>query len=353
MTDTAPFTVDAVAPERLSMSFFRAAEGCLRRAHHERQVDATSTVASIGRLFHEAVAAVGFACSMRGDDRPDPAEAERIARRTMRRPEDAEPLSKEAWDEVLSLVRRWAPGARFRPGEQFEVNSRQPLDGRTLSARIDRLAVDGPTAFVLDYKTGWGDPASHLTLQGEVYAWHAFRLHPDIDLVVYEEEHVRHGNTAGPWEINRWDAETTAEFLSTAIERIDAAYAQAGELPANPGSACSRFTMCPVADTCPVPEWARPDTKLTGEHEALDAFRRLLVIEAEQASIKSQLRGWLTRTDRRAIQHDGQEYGVAAKPGSSFDKKQLATDLAAEGRPVDLDAYAKATSPTCGRRKAS
>jgi PD-(D/E)XK nuclease superfamily len=355
MTAVEPFRPDPVAPERLSMSFIRAAEGCLRRAHMERQVQTSTEDALIGRVFHEAAAAVGFACVMRGQARPSPVEAVGIAKRIMARPEEIQPLPKAAWDEVIRLVSRWAERATFRPDETFEIGSRQQLAGRTLSARIDREAVDGTTVYVKDYKTGWGDPADALSLQGEVYSWHEFERHPDAVLVVYEEDHVRMGLTSGPHEITRDDVYGeggTVEFLQATVSRIDDAYRR-GELPPNPGAACSAYgRRCPVASTCPVPEWAKPATVANTREEAVAAFKALLVGEAARGEQVDVIRGWLEHAGERALQHNGEEIGRAAQPGSSLDKKRLQADLAEKGAGINLGAYTKPTNPTFGRRKA-
>lgn len=344
----APFTVDR-APARLSMSFIRAAEGCMRRADAEREASYSGPDAVIGSVFHAVAASVGFLCLVRGEVTPQQDEAERIARSMMERYD--QPLPKSAWDAVLRMLWWWAPRAEFRPGELFEVGVKTELDGRTLSARIDRLAIDGDTAYIRDYKTGWADPANELSIQGEVYAWHVFQRSGEIERVVYAEDHVRAGLTGGPWELTRGHAEETEDFLRGAIKRIDAAYARGGELPATPGSACSSPVRCPVASTCPVAQWARPATAIESPDDATAQFEQMLVLEAQTTEVKEMLRGWVDHAGERALQLNGQEIGYAAKPGNRFDKKALLAELTARGEDVDLDAYMKPTKPSFGRRK--
>lgn len=354
---SAPFVVAPSPPARASMSFLRASEGCLRRAHLDRMANVASDGdALIGNVFHEAAATIGFVCVMRGDTRIDPDEAVRIARRVMRRPSDPGPLPREAHAAVLDLVERWArrPGVKFRPGEVFEILSVRPLAGWQLSARLDCYWRDGSVVEVRDHKTGFADAGTRLTMQGENYAWHVFEREPDVDLVVYSEDHVRFGVVNGPYEITREDVYGPGgieEFLRDALARLDHAYG-GGVLPATPGSACPAFGGCPHALTCPIPEEYRPDTVVRTAGDAQDLFRVMLVLEARRGALAKQARGYLTAAGERAIQLDGEEIGWGDKPGSKLDRKALAADIAA-GRPVaDLDEYAVATNPTFGRRKA-
>lgn len=343
-------------PERLSMSFIRAAQGCLRRADLERDVEVAGLDAVIGRVFHDVAAAVGFACSMRGHLRPAQGEPERIARNVLAALDV--PVPKAAQDVVVDMVGWWAPRAEFRLDEQFEINSRVDLDGRTLSARIDRLAIvaerDGWVAYVNDYKTGWAGAQKSIPVQGEVYGWHAFHLAPHIDRVIYSEDHVRTRQRGGPWELTRDHLPGIERFLQASIELIDGAYDQAeGELPATPGSACSSPTRCPVAGSCPVPRWARPATSIESEDDAVAQFEQLLVMEAQQGEVKDELRGWIDGQGARALVHNGEEIGYSPKPGKRFDKKRLAADLAAcRGEEVDLADYETTSKPPFGRRKA-
>lgn len=351
MTDT--FTVDPVAPGRFSMSFLRAAGMCLYRAHHERMDDTAGPDALIGRIFHEIAAVVGMRVSMTGEvlDRD---LVDSIARRVMGKPEDLDPLSIESYEAVLEILGRWVARPQkhpFEPGEQFEVNAREDLGGRIVSARIDRLLVDGARARVRDYKTGWADPAKELTIQGKVYAWEVFRLYPEVELVEYGEDHVRFGTESGPFEITRADAESFERFLSIAVERIENAYA-AGELPATPGTGCSWPTACPVVADCPRREWTKPPGFHMDEAAALEQFEALLVEEAMVEQRKSAIKSYLAAHDQRAIEHDGQEIGWSPNTGKSFDKKALLADLAEKGEAIDPAAYEKTTNPSFGRRNA-
>jgi hypothetical protein len=344
------FVVDPVAPPRFSMSFKRAAQGCLRRAHLERQADTAGADALVGRVFHEIAATVGLGCVFRGEVTIDRDDALVIAERVMAEPEEIGPLPIEAFEQVLDLVRWWAPAVEFKPGERFEIDSRQPLAGKILSSRIDRLWIDGPTAEIQDYKTGWGDPVTQLPFQGKAYAWHVLTAHPDVDRVLYREDYVRHGICSDWWEVTRDDLPRIETYLRTLVARIDQAYA-AGTLPATPGAGCSTPSVCPVAETCPVPTWARPVTLIDTRDDAIAEFEQVLQAEAALDSRRRKIRGYLEKSGDRAVEVNGVEYGYSTKNGSSFNKKALQADLAIQrGEPVDLADYTTQTAKPCGRR---
>lgn len=355
MTAGDVFIVDPEAPERWSMSFLHAAEGCLRRAHNEREVDVSGEMATIGSIFHEVAATVGLRCNLTGEIQPSVAEVQAIAKQVMGDPEEAGPLSMQMLAEVLDLCGRWARqrSSRFQPGELLEIASREVLDGRTFSARIDRILLDGSLAIVRDYKTGWADPATELTFQGLNYAWHVFRRFPEVEVVRYGEDHIRFDHGTGPFEVDRDEMPAIEERLLVMARRIESAYADGGELPATPGSVCSKWGGCPVSASCPVPKWARPAGAIESRAEAEEQFEALLVEEASVKARKESIKGYLEATDQRSLAHEGEEIGWATKPGERFDKKGLIADLAvANGEPVDPDDYTSQTKPSFGRRKA-
>jgi hypothetical protein len=356
-TKPAPFVVYPKPPRRLSMSFLRAAEGCLRRAHLDRTAGIPSDGdALIGSLWHDCAATIGFVAVMEGAERIDVDRAVRIARRVLARPSDTGPMPRDAHRTVIELVERWCrrPGIHFRPGEVFEVLSERPLDGWLLSARLDRKWRDGNVVHVTDYKTGWADVGTKLTMQGENYAWHVCEADPTVELVVYDEDHIRFGVPNGPYEITRDDVYGPGgidEFLRDALARIDEAYGR-GELTATPGSACSKPSTCSHAKSCPVPEWARLVTVVETAEQAEIVFGSLLAQEQRRTADVARLRGYLNRTGDRAVQLGGEEIGFAINGGQTLDKKQLAADIE-EGVPiVDLDDYMQPTKPGFGRRKA-
>lgn len=346
------FKVDPVRPSRYSMSFIRSAGECLRRAHHDREGDSSGTDAIIGRVFHEVAAAIGWSCVMRGQATPDYVEAERIARRVMSQPEELNPLSKHVWDEVLSLLGRWVVKAEFRPGEEFELFMAHEVRGRPISSRIDRLYIEGVKAWVKDYKTGHADPPQRPepTPQGDIYAWQAMQAHPHLEVVTFEQEHVRFGHAPQPFEYTREAVAEIGEWLFDMVGMLDHAYAQGGELPANPGDACSKWGGCAVARDCPAKKWTRPATEITTGDEAIAEFQALI---AEGASIdvrKKAIRGYLEREDLRVIQANGQEIGFAPNvPDPGTDWKSMA--LASGKDPAEF-ARKQPKNPSFGVRKA-
>ncbi len=353
-TTVAPFLVE---PRRLSMSYMRSAEGCLRRAHLERSVARAGADATIGRLFHCGMAAVGFACSMRGIERPDPEWALRVAKRAMAGPDEPGPMPMAAWETAVELIRRTLARSStwFRPGEMFEIDSRIPFHGRILSARIDRFASEGRIGYVDDYKTGWADPPSlsdEVPVQGRRYGWHGLREHPELDEVHYTQSHVRFGIVAGPWVIYRDELPAIEEYLRAQIDKIADAYAR-GVLTAKPGAICSSPSRCPVAGSCPVPEWARPDTTVETDDEAFAALDELLVLDARRGALTTAIRGHLENTGTRAITAGGQEIGFGTRTGRKLNRRKLEADLAARETGIDLTSYEDETKPTFGLRRAA
>lgn len=349
-TEVLPFVVDPVRPARYSMSYVRAAGGCLRRAHYERIADVTGEDAIIGRVFHEGAAAVGFAVTLRGDTRPRPGEAVRVMRHVMARPEEHDPLPRKVWEEVLALADRWERWAEFRPGEQFEISAVHEMRGRPLSARIDRLYIDGREAWVNDYKSGWAEPPStpRPTPQGDHYSWHVLQDHPDLDGVWFTADHVRFGPGRPYWYSRDEILNVVAEHLFDAVGRLDAAYDAGGELPANPGGACHAYGRpCPVAKSCPAKTWTRPSTLVETEEEALGQFRGLLVEEASIADRKAGIRGWLERTHTRALALNGTEIGFTPEGGTTTNWRAMV-----EAGSTDPAAFTTPKGASFGRRQA-
>lgn len=355
MTATAaPFLVE---PRRMSMSFMRSAEGCLRRAEMERHVDLAGPDATVGRLFHCGMAAVGFACSLRGIERPDPEWALRVAKRAMAGPDEPGPMPMAAWETAVELIQRalGRSSTWFRAGAMFEIDSRIQFHGRILSARIDQFATEGRVGYVEDWKTGWADPpstADEIPTQGRRYAWHALHDHPQLDEVHYSQSHVRFGIVAGPWVIYRDELSAIEEYLRAQIDKIADAYAR-GVLTAKPGAICSSPSRCPVAGTCPVPEWARPETTITTHDDALAAFEELLVLDARRDEKVSAIRGFVEHAGLRAIEVDGQEIGFGTRPERKLNRRRLEADLASRETGVDVDAYVEEHKPKFGRRRAA
>jgi hypothetical protein len=329
------------APQRWSMSLIRSMGECMRSAQLQRECDITGQAAHVGRLFHEIAAKVGAETVAAGRDAVDPRFAEQTAKDILAHPDEHGPLPKDAYLDVLDLVGRWARMADLQPGTRFEVSSRQELRNWTLSARLDTILLDAAgTCWVTDWKTGWAPPPPGLPVQGEIYAWHGFRLHPDAERVVYEEIYVRSGRSCGPVTINPADLDGTEAWLETSLTAFEDALGH-GPLPATPGSWCAH---CPSPDRCPLPAWARPASEVRSEDDAAAQLEALLVEEARVKARKAAIRAWLEATGQRVVSVGGEEIGWNRETGSRLDTEAL-TGV------VDLDEYRTTTAPTFGRRK--
>jgi hypothetical protein len=329
-------------PERLSQTFLRRWKQCPRLAHLERQVGASRDDAVVGSVCHSIFAAVGMGTVLDGQSKPSPAQAETIARRYLSSP-DAAGLSRESHDEVLSLVRRWAPTAEFWPDERFEVLYRTPLGRWTLSAKLDRLRIVGDRAIVRDYKTGFGKTHEAPTVQGDIYAWHALMNHPEVDVVEYDEDWVRFGQVGQPFEYWREHIDRVDDWLRAKLTAIDETYA-AGDLPATPGHHCQD---CPDPVGCPLPERVREREVLPDEDAALEELAALFVEEARITRRGKRLQAFVDAKGIRALAVGGREIGYAKKAGTSLDAKAVAE------AGIDLASFRKATLPSWGRRKAT
>lgn len=341
-TDTEAGPVPLEPPSRLSMSFLRAAgDECMQKAVWAREFDQSGEPAIIGRLFHDAAAAIGLYATLNGLARIDPEPAERVARQVLRTPEDADRLPRDAYEEVLDLVARWVTRAVFPPNAEHEVSSRVTIAERVHSARLDVVSFEAGVVTVRDYKTGWTPPASTDTAtQGHVYAVHALAMHPDAVAVQWIPDFVRF-DFDSPSTITPDEVEMTVEWMAAGAARIDAAY-RAGKFPAEPGRWCA---SCPRSLECPVPEQARPAAFVTDEDAAREQMDALLVEERRIVERKQAIRGYLEANDQRAFDHNGEQIGWSDKPGSRLDAK------AAKAAGFDPASFRVPTTPSFGRRK--
>lgn len=332
-------------PERLSMSFLRAAGECLLGAKLARDLgDPSGPEARVGHFFHEAAATIGFAAIMRGLERVPVEEALAITRRVLARPEDPDPLSPAAYFDVLELVASWAgrvtwPADADYAAVELSYRHRAP-SGHVLSARIDRLAVYGSFAEVIDYKTGRPrasddfDPDRPETRpQLPQYAWHVAQEHPDVQTFQLTEDYVRWG---GPTSIimTRDQVERFGGYLDVQAQRVHAIYADDAIEP-TPGSWCRN---CVAPQRCPLPEELRPESVQDVE-DAVDAASALLVLDARRGKLTKALRAF-TREHGNVVAGD-REVGYFDVTTNSVDPELLA----AAG--IDLDSFRR---PEPGRK---
>lgn len=313
------FEPDREAPERISMSFARAADQCLRMAVHDREARRSGKPAVVGTVFHDCAAAIGTATVLAGLESPDLERAQSIARNVIRNPDRYDPLPKDSWDDVLELVNKWAQTVTFRPESQFEISSRIEINGRTHSARLDVIAYDetSETVFLTDWKSGRALPAAdEASFQGEVYALHAASMFPMAERFVFSEVFVRLGITLPDLVLLR-DVDDTAEWLADHAARIDKAYA-AGDFPAMPGKHCAN---CPASLTCPIPDEGRPESKLDSYMDAQSEMRSLLVEDARVAERKKAIRAFLEAKEIEAVEIGGKRLGFKTTESKRLDEK--------------------------------
>lgn len=339
----------ASRPARVSQSLVRAASNCLLAARMSRDMgDTGGPAATLGSLFHEAAAAVGEAAILRDEERIAPDAATQIARAALARPGEVAPLSFAHHEAVLELVAGWAEVMTFgaAPVRMVEAAFRHDLDGRTISGRVDWLAVDGATATVEDYKTGRvmppfdGDDWIEDRPQLAHYAWHVFRAYPDVEVVMAAERYVRFG-VAREVMVDRDLAARYEAFLRAAVARIDGAWDR-DEFPPTPGSWCR---WCPAPARCPLPEDARPESIDT--REAAEAQAGALAVEDARREARTRaLKAFLDREDAETVRVGDRDVGWMRKTERRLDTKAL------EAAGVDVDAYRVARQVTrWGTRK--
>jgi hypothetical protein len=337
------FAVEASAPERLSMSYVRNAENCLRMAAADRRARVSGVPATVGTVFHDCAAAIGTATVMAGRTEPDLDRVPAITRGVIQRPDQFEPLPREAWTDVLELVDKWSASVSFHPESQFEVSSRITIAGRTHSARLDVVAFDAnsATVFLDDWKTGRGLPgADEPATQGEIYALHAHSMFPDAERFVFRERFVRLGIDLEPFVLLDADLEETADWLADTASRIDRAYDDADDvdsLPASPGKHCA---YCPAKASCPIPAEARPASELETIDDATEQLEAILVAQAQVEERKGAVRAFLEANEIEAVEAGGKRLGFTTAETKRLDKK------AAEAAGVNLDDFRKVSTAT-------
>lgn len=351
MSETA--TAELEMPATLSMSHLRASEACLRRAHHEREGRVDTRDSMLGNLCHAACEQIGFTATLRGHESITVAEALRIAEAAWRAPERPGPLPQDVWAEARGLIGRWARRATFDANDLHEAGYSREFAGHVLTARIDVQNVHGDQAWITDIKTGWSDPPKELPLQGSIYAWHIFAEFPEVEGVHYREDRLRIDDDPEWFTVERDELGAIEDFLATAIVRLERAY-EAQKLPPSPGSACMAFERpCPVARTCPVPEWAKLSVSIESDEEAVEQAEALFVEEARTAQRRKAIKGHLLATNQQTIVVGDQEVGFNGKPRREFQREKYIAAVEQAGVHLDPEGFYKvAKAATFGTRQA-
>lgn len=330
-------------PPTLRRTFVERSSKCMRLAALEHEAGVSGPEARVGHAVHAITAAVGWATVLRGETQPRPTDAESVANRILSTLDEGWDLGQDQYDDVIALIRRWAPQASFSPGEKFERKYAARLEGETITGTIDRLVIDGERARIRDLKSGQGRPARGPTRQLEVYAWLVLENEPDVEVVEAREDWIRFGIPTDTFEFWRGHLDHVEAWLRTRVRLIRQAYA-APALPVKPGGWCAQ---CPAPTTCSYPEWVREQGAVRTVEDAERQFAALLVEEARVKHRKKLIREALEGLGERALALNGEEIGFAPKVGSTLDSR------AAAAAGIDLDQFRRATLPSFGRRKAA
>lgn len=321
-----PFRADP--PDRFSMTLLRTAEQrCPLAARMSRDPggDATGEDAVLGRLFHEAAAAVGFAAIAQDAEQVNVGQAMDVARSALRRPADPEALGWHHYTALLDMVESWATTARFRPDADMQAVERlyqtRLAGGQLVSGKLDRLTIVGDTAEVRDYKTGPGFPSEARVVAGpqlRQYALQVMRRHPEVNLVVGVEEYTAHQMElpAGGLLIDRAEAERFGQYLDDAATRLRAMWEQ-DTFPPRPGSWCA---WCPAPDRCPLPKRARP-WSITTREEAIEQAEAVCAAEAEVKRRRHAIEAAMDANEWEPLPVGDRLMGFTQKPVTRFNKE--------------------------------
>ncbi len=296
--------MSVTAPPRFSATFLGRAEQCLRSAQLDKEADTAGEPATIGRIVHEIAATAGTYATMQGRERLTVSELEGIARNVLRNPEEVpDALSLVAWRRVLELTRLFAASHRFAPGDMFETLSVHELDGQPLSARLDRVNVDGTLCAIEDYKTGAGLPGRGeppVTTTLEIYAWHMLQRCPWLEEFALTLHFIPYGvRRTGRMTVDELTGPgSIEEYLSDQIARIRLAYARAAKtgegLKARRGSWCDD---CSDRAGCPLPSWAR-GAPIRSHRDAAAALDTIIGNRADAKGLRTDVQAFIDSQDR-------------------------------------------------------
>jgi hypothetical protein len=275
--------------------------------------------------MHEITSTAGTYAGHLGVEHLPATTITQIARNVIRNPEERiDALSRDAWREVMRLTDLFAARHWFPPGAEYERLFTAELGGRTLSARIDLLWIDGATAHITDRKTGGRLPKHSdpkITFQGENYAWQVRESgeFPQVDRYEVSEDFMSYG-VCRTGVIYADELDETEAFMLDAIARLEEAYARAAEdgrgLKPRRGSWCA---TCSDSIGCPLPVWATTG----GLSTEADAIKSLDAVIDERAKSKrhvANLRSFMDATGLTHLVSGDQEIGHKAKAdgGSEF-----------------------------------
>lgn len=322
-------------PSRYSVTSIQAGERCLLAYKLAREFDASGEFAMLGKVFHEIAGTLAFRAYMLRRTTITTDEALATAKAVMERPEEPVPLSFGAHRSILDMTGRWAANVTFDiDAEHYgvEVPAVMPIAGRQVSARIDNYEVRDRVGRIRDWKTGphvpsEGDVAGHVQLP--LYALQLeHQLGITCDLWVCDEVYVAAGITRTV-ALDRNDVVAVGDYLATALERIDAAWA-GNVFPPSPGSWCA---YCPRPERCPLPEEYRPAAFIAGADQLREQITALLADKARVKQREESIKAYMDAAGIEQMQIGDQLVGWVQGEEKRLDPK------AAEADGVDLDKY--------------
>lgn len=346
-------------PERLSVSYLKAAEECLFRALAERAIHTNGAESDFGSAFHEVAAAAATRCELTGKETLDTAELHELTARVLNNTEELSPWTWAQHQRLQDVVERWGYGFTYPLDAdlvliEWGAHTVLEVDGfpETFSARLDLVTIRGAYAEVEDYKAGPSRPADEEVeehIQVPLYAWHIFKHHPQVEEVTGWENYVRHGFKAprDPLTFTRDDIPRLEDYLATVTRRVRTMYAALGEdheyrPPANDGSWCA---WCPVKRDCPLPKQTRP-AAIETEEEALQELSAHVVATELEEERRAGLKAYMEAhgLEELGLEEVGKKRLVtSAQTSLVFDKQRAAHE---EGFEVDKYRVPQETTPT-------
>lgn len=177
--------------------------------------------------------------------------------------------------------------------------------GVTFVVIVDLLQIDGPTADITDYKTGWKIlPPSEVMRNPQLhrYCWGVGKMFPQIQEFRASLHFTRFGY-APMVTFDRSIVEETEERIKLAVEQIE----RETEFAPRPGDACA---YCAYVGVCPAAKAAEAQTGLvvvTDPEQARTVAERITLLESQTTALKKSLSGWCKTAG--PVKTNGQTWG--------------------------------------------
>lgn len=332
-------------PSRFSVSFIGSAGECILKAKMQRDGDGGGPLATIGRVAHEVFATCELLAQFQGRAQVSSDEALAVAERVMSNPEEAAPLSLNAFRTVLHMVDVWASTTTFPVDADrwviehpFRRRLVDPLNGDVyiVSGRMDEVAMWGTHYRNRDWKTGPGLPTKKKVeeehTQLPLYWWEAAQAWPHLESAECSEVYCRYGVPRSV-TLTRQDLPEIEAYLLVALRRLTAAYRN-NRFPVQTGAWCN--SSCPNPGACPLPDHVKGEGGLVASDE--DARNQIETMSVERARIAKRtaaVRGYLDGTVTGTVMVHGKEHGHIRTKKRKLDEERLAAVLAQHGLSKD------------------